>query len=80
MFVKWLTKGNRRIILKNANKKFFFKLAFDKPVAGYSFGSTSAHKPKSSVRIFRGYKHSFRPHHLKRNFKFHTGFILRYKS
>jgi hypothetical protein len=28
MFLKWLTKGNRRIILKNANEKCFVKLAF----------------------------------------------------
>jgi len=68
-------KGNRWIILKNAYGKCFAKLPFRKPVAGYNFGSISDHKPKSSVSIFGGYKHSFRPHNVKRNFKFQTGFV-----
>jgi len=58
--------------LKNAYGKCFPKLVFDKPVAGFSFGGTSTHKPKLSVSTFGGYKHSFRPHNLKRNVKFHT--------
>jgi len=63
--VKWLTKENRWIILKNAYEKCFAKLNFDKLEAGYSFGSTSAQKPKLSMSIFGGYKHSFRPHILE---------------